>query len=215
MITSTSCNCSLRNFFLKLLYYFFARAVGELVILCLFWLLRDTATLRDSFYSQACCQLWKKRFDICKWMHSFFYSQIVQCPNFFGIGFGHLTSQCMSITFAISEILSNLKWNLVCVSLVCRMMAGSWASKSLIGWRTKTFQPKVCFLRTSPRGFEADATFRCRTSDNLNHHQMLVYTKMYRAGKCTGNSTDYAIKWKPVPVGRTFEWQWCVSFYLA
>ncbi len=40
-----------------LFYIFFAAALGELVILFPSWLLRDTATLRGSFYTQSCCQL--------------------------------------------------------------------------------------------------------------------------------------------------------------
>ncbi len=35
----------------------FRRSIGELVILFPSWLLRDTATLRGSFYTQSCCQL--------------------------------------------------------------------------------------------------------------------------------------------------------------
>ncbi len=43
----------------------FAAALGELVILFPSWLLRDTATLRGSFYTQSCCKLVLQLFLIC------------------------------------------------------------------------------------------------------------------------------------------------------
>ncbi len=152
----TLCNFSLRNSFLILLHYFSPAALGELVILFPSWLLRDTATLRGSFYTQSCCQLTLiscklvlQLFLICTFNFSgllllpvptflecvalmkskmsqylawhfkmshfniwyviyillwikykfmrfvnycfLFYSQFVQCPNFFGIGFVYIS----------------------------------------------------------------------------------------------------------------------------
>ena len=45
----------------------FRRSIGELVILCPSWLLRDTASLRGSFYTQSCCQL---IFKVANWSSS-------------------------------------------------------------------------------------------------------------------------------------------------
>ncbi len=59
MILCTVDDDNFKLFAIFLWETFFAAALGELVILFPSWLLRDTATLRGSFYTQSCCQLTK------------------------------------------------------------------------------------------------------------------------------------------------------------
>ncbi len=81
------------NSFLILLHYFSPQHWGELAILFPSWLLRDTATLRGSFYTQSCCQ-WPNK--LANWssscslyVHLTFPASIATCPNFFGMCSSH------------------------------------------------------------------------------------------------------------------------------
>lgn len=58
---------------------------------------------------------------------------------------------------------------------VCRMMAGSWAWRSLTGFRRKIFQPKAFSPKTSPRGFEVYAT--CKVCYSYNFLRYLIWDR--------------------------------------